>query len=297
MINYLKKCCLLLCFGAASFFSAAQQDASIADLSFYADVLVNATEGDHRVRANDAFMPLLETYLSSEGYSAQNLEAVKWISQQRPEAADFTIFTWQVKASEDAYRSYGFIRHDDGMVTPLKEAPFGLADIQFEVRDANSWIGGLYYHSMPTQVDGQDAWLLFGYSGYGRFDRMKFVDVLTFDDNRQPIFGAEIFKKQGAEAARATMLNRLMLVYSMDSRVTLNYNPGLELIIHDHLINRMGTLPGQGETWLSDGSYEGYKWDGEYWVYDEKVFEQVVTEGNYPRPNPVLDRRKEGRGK
>ena len=66
---------------------------------------------------------------------------------------------------------------------------------------------------------------------------------------------------------------------------------------HDHLINRMGRIPGQGETWLSDGSYEGYKWDGSMWVYDEKVFEQITEEGNYPRPVPVLDMRKEGRGK
>lgn len=269
---------------------------SIEDMSFYADVMVNAVEAKHRTRASEQFNVLFDEYIRSASFDAEALKEVKYISQQRTENAPFYIYTWQLKESENSYQSFGYIKMDSGEVFKLKPGKHEEVDMAYSFYGKDDWLGVLYYKIMPTTVEGKDAWLLFGYDGHSKFEHRKVLDVLRFDEANQPIFGAEIFKKE-VKGSRDNTMNRLVLTYSMDSNVTLNYNPNLNIIMHDHLINRMGRIPGQGETWLSDGSYEGYKWDGSMWVYDEKVFEQVLEEGKYPRPVPVLDIRKEGRGK
>ena len=286
---------ILICL-LSTFFTTIAHGQSAEDLSFYADIMVNAVEGKHRTRANQEFNTLFDQYIRSSSFDAEALKEVKYISQQSTDNADFTIYTWQLKASENSYKSFGYIKMHSGEVHELKSVPHEEIDMPYELYGAQDWLGMLYYKIMPTMVEGKDAWLLFGYDGFSKLEHRKVLDVLSFDEAGQPVFGAEIFKKE-EKSSRDNISNRIVLRYSMDSNVTLNYNPNLDIIMHDHLINRMGRIPGQGETWLSDGSYEGYKWDGSMWVYDEKVFEQITEEGNYPRPVPVLDMRKEGRGK
>lgn len=270
----------------------AVAQASLVDIDFYADVTINAVDAEHRLRANEQLVKLLEEYLSDDGADLVALSGVPFISQHQLAGSPYTIYTWQVMASEDKFDTYGYIKEEGGRLVELKDLGDIGADIAYEELSADRWLGALYYNVLPTTVDGRLAWLLFGYDGHSKFDRIKVCDVIRFVDG-QPVFGAEIFKR--GEGPRPDVRSRLLLSYSSDSNVTLNYNPSLDIIIHDHLINRMGRLPGQGTTWLSDGSYEGYVWDGEYWVHDDKVFEQVLQEGDYPRPSPVLDQRGEGR--
>ena len=110
--------------------------------------------------------------------------------------------------------------------------------------------------------------------------------MLTFEDG-QPVFGAEIFKKV-QENKRDDVKSRLLLKYSDDANVSINFNPGLDMIVLDHLIPRMGTRPGQGPTFLPDGSYVGYAWDAEngFFNYIDKIYNQVSD--TPPMPKPIL---------
>jgi hypothetical protein len=283
----------LLSFACVITSYCASAQALLADIDFYADITINAVDADHRVRANEQLVQLIETYLANEEADLAALkDEVPFISQQQLEGSAHTIYTWQVSVSDDAFETYGYVKEAGGKVVKLQDLDVLDGDTVYEELSPDRWLGALYYNTIPTIVDGQQAWLLFGYDGHSKFDRIKVCDVIRFVDG-EPVFGAEIFKR--GDGPRPDVRSRLLLSYSSDSNVTLNYNPNLNIIMHDHLINRMGRLPGQGTTWLSDGSYEGYMWDGEYWVYDEKVFEQVLQEGNYPRPTPVLEQRGEGR--
>ncbi|MBT8189180.1 MAG: hypothetical protein KJO29_02030, partial [Bacteroidia bacterium] len=75
----------------------------------------------------------------------------------------------------------------------------------------------------------------------------------------------------------------------------LNYNPGLKLIIHDHLIQRIGRIPGQGPVFLPDGTYEGYEFIEGIWMYREKIYDHTYDAA--PRPKPVLGNKKDLFGK
>jgi hypothetical protein len=78
--------------------------------------------------------------------------------------------------------------------------------------------------------------------------------------------------------------------YAADAQMTVNYNPGMEMIVVDNLIKKMSRIPGQGETLVPDGSYVGYELKEGYWTRIEKIATQIMDEA--PRPKPVLDQRK-----
>jgi len=146
----------------------------------------------------------------------------------------------------------------------------------------------LYYNIHTVTKNGQNLYVLFGYNAHKNYEHRKIVDVLSFDSDT-PVFGSEIFKKQ-EPGERGVIKNRIILDYSSDANATMNYNPGLDMIVFDHLIPRIGRIPGQGPTMLPDGSYVGYKWDGEYFNYVDKIYHQ--TQDTPPMPKPVLGKDK-----
>ena len=175
----------------------------------------------------------------------------------------------------------------DGKLTKLEEKEIS-SDPEYDVLYSDEWIGALYYNILTVNDGTSTYYVLFGFNGYSKYNNLKVADVLTFEGDK-PIFGAEIFV-QSSENGRANKQTRLMLDYSGDSNVSLNYNPGLDMITHDHLIQRIGRIPGQGPTLLPDGSYVGWKWAGDHFEYVEKIYHQVLDEA--PRPQPILDQRK-----
>ena len=252
------------------------------DLKFYADVIANAGNPVHRERANNTFSELMNDWINSDAFGLEDLESIQWLSVKHPEDRSFTLVTWQLEIDENNNKYFGYLIKDDKAIA-LKETTY-LDDLEYDVLSAKEWAGALYYNILTVQKDSQDIYVLFGYNSYKDYSHRKIADVLTFSEG-EAVFGSEIFKSQ-KEGERAIIKNRLILDYSSDANVSLNFNPGLNMIVHDHLIPRLGRVPGQGFTLLPDGSYVGYQWDGEYFNYIEKIYDQ--TQDEPPMPKPIL---------
>ncbi len=258
------------------------QDYSIDDLNYYADIMTNVEEYKHKERANEALIALVEKVI--ENKDSDMLKKVKWISSIAPADSSFHIYTWHTQYAKDKFNYNGYIVFEDDSFVKLNDETESLIqDYEYTVADANNWFGQLYYKIMP--IEGNDAYLLFGFNGLNNFENVKIAETITFDENNNPSFGSPIFYKEGESERDAKM--RIYLQYADDSNVSLNYNPGLKMIMYDHLIVRMGRLAGQGATQISDGSYEGYIWQKDKYIHVEKVFDHIYEEA--PVPDPVLD--------
>jgi hypothetical protein len=119
--------------------------------------------------------------------------------------------------------------------------------------------------------------------------------VLVSIEGNEAIFGNEIFVKK-SETSRNEMMQRIMISYSADSIVSLNYDDNLEMIVHQNLISRMGAIPGQGVTNVSDGSLVGYVYENQQWVYTPNLFTDVEVPTEAPRPQPVFNDKKDDVG-
>lgn len=268
----------LLCSALSMY--AFTQEATVTELGFYADVIANAGAPENRQKAHKQFKKLMDNWIESDDFSIDQAEQINWLSVKSPEDKSFAVITWQLKIDENDYSYFGYI-WKNGKVYPLSEEK-NMEDAEYNILSNNEWLGVLYYNLIPIKKGEQDYFVLFGYNGHKDYEHRKVADVLYFE-NDVPVFGTEIFKKQ-MEGERGVIKNRLILDYSVDANVSMNYNPTLGMIVYDNLIPVMGQIAGQGLTLLPDGSYSGYKWDGEYFVFVEKLYDQVLDDAPFPKP-------------
>jgi hypothetical protein len=261
---------LIICF---SFISLNAQDFSAleSDLAFYNDVMSNAFEYEHKAKAGEIFNQKFSEALNTEGSFEYPFQDLKWISNKTAENSSFRLFTWFVEVEENIFKNYGLIQFADGEIVNLTDMSDNMTDVEYEEQDKDYWYGALYYKMMAQEYKGENIYLLYGYNPGDAKNKMKVLDVLSFN-GKTPIFGKEIFKEVDSEK-RTLYKSRLLLTYSGKSNVNLNYNENLELIMFDNLVSTV--TPDQGPTNLPDGSYKAYKKDGEEWLYVEKVFDLI----------------------
>ena len=271
---------------------------TIALLSFG---VINDSIDINRFASCQRLIPTLVKALKTPNSFSYPFKRLQSISIQYPRDSSFRIFTWQLYVNKDEYRYYGAIQMNNSELKlfPLYDRSFEIqGDLSELVVKPNQWYGGVYYKTVQVD-DNPDIgpyYLLFAFDGYSFFRKRKVIDVLTFQDG-VPVFGAPVFvHKEGEEAGRVK--KRIWLEYSAETNVRLNFDEALDMIIFDHLME-VGGQYNEGPVNIADGTYEGYRLEDGYWVYVEKVFDQILDEA--PRPFPVLDQNKNkdlfGKGK
>ena len=86
----------------------------------------------------------------------------------------------------------------------------------------------------------------------------KWIEVMTFDQKNEPVFGGQYFNYQQDSLKRATQY-RYSLEYKKEARAILKYDEDSKLIIVDHLISETDE-PDNKWTYVPDGDYEAFKW-------------------------------------
>lgn len=277
-------------FLAASFVAQPTFIEKEKELAYHADVMVNAAEARHRVMAMEKFNILFgEALALSDSYKFP-FDSLKWISKKSPKDNSFRIFTWEVKVSDSDVKNFGVLQKNDGTIFVLTDDIDNAENLAEEEFSHENWIGALYYNLMEgTTTSGQPYYLLFGVNRWNKYENVKLIDVLFFSKEGKPYFGLPIFK-DNTNADEVKIFNRLAFKYAADAQVSLNYNPGMEMIMVDHLIRKMSRIQGQGETLVPDGTYVGYSYKNGYWNKIDKIATEIMDTA--PRPKPVLDERK-----
>ena len=264
---------------------SVQEDA----LELLAYSVVNDTSEANRFQACKQLIKGLKTALEIPNSFQYPFGKIKSFSILYPPDSSFRVFTWQLYVDIDEYRYYGAIQMNK---TELQLFP--LIDRSHEREEGylesmqllpNQWYGALYYNIEQVEIGKEYYYLLFGYDGYRFYHKRKLIDVLSFNEEG-PLFGLPVFEKE--KQNQNLTYHRIVLEYSAETSIRLNYDPDLEMIVFDHLIPLKGNY-GEGLTYLPDGSYEGYKLSGGKWIHVDKVFTQVQETPLLP--DPILDAR------
>ena len=292
MNNHIRNSIFFVLFCFSSYVGSSQMDFTTIEeeLAYHCDIMVNASEPKHRAIAMQKFNAQFMIALEDQAAVSYPFDSLKWISIKSPEDQSFRLFTWEVDLGPEDVRYFGAIKTKDNRLfvfqDNFKNTLGGLKNEEF---GADAWIGSLYYHLMEVNSTEGKYYLVFGINRWNAYENIKLVDVLFFTKEGIPYFGKPVFKaiKQGE---KEEVSNRLLYKYASDGYMTLNYNPGMELIVVDNLVRRMSRIPGQGETMVSDGSYIGYELKEGLWYKIDKIATQIMDEA--PRPKPILDQRK-----
>lgn len=253
---------------------ASSAQAQVDQLAFYSDALMNASKTEHRQYAFDKIEEIVDDVLAADSDMTTQFESLPWISVVSDTANSFRILTWQLSVGDSIFHYGGRMQHADGRITKLVEKK-QYRGLEASILRQDNWYGARYYKIIPFNRDGKQAYILLGFNAHSKWNRRRVAEVLSFNEDGLPVFGMPIFVKPG-EDIRRTAKSRLLLTYSRDSRVILDYDEQRDMLVHDHLVPIGERYPGQGTSFVSDASFEGYiRGENGLWEYRDRLFDQV----------------------
>ncbi len=304
---------ILLLLTVFFFFAApAQQAITAADLKILykkedslkamAKAFLTEAETADRMRQDSLFIKTLIRSLQIKSSFYFPFDSVKGVSHLYAPDSTFRIFTWQLSFDNDyAFnRQRGAIqfRTKDGSLNlvPLKDYSEFAADPLDSARTKNNWIGAVYYNIIQTAYNGRQYYTLFGFDGNSYRTNKKWIDVLTFDAQGQPVFGAQPYFVYEKEVPKHKPQRRFAIEYKKEASTTVNFDEDKNMILIDHLISETNE-PENRWTYVPDGDYEGFAWVNGKWQHADKVFTEKIDLkgvdpflGNPPVEVPLLDK-------
>ena len=250
--------------------------AELAVDSLSRNVLTNQQEAQ-RQHSVDSIMATFDTYFGEAASFKLPFTNTRSMSIQYPADSSFRIITGQHFVNDSTYRYYGGIQLASGAFIVLSDNSRELRNDHrdLDVLDANDWYGALYYRIFDCMINDEKYYLLLGFNAFTFYDKQKIIDVLSFGEDQQPIFGKNVFIADTGEVQDVSV--RKIYTFSADASFKLNYDPELGFIVLDHLMPISSPYPGQTLINVPDGSLEGYKYQGGLWQHIN-VLDQLPLE-------------------
>jgi len=300
----------LLAIGLAFFLSLAgySQSISAADkkklkakedtLQQYARNLIIDTLTADRMISDSIFTRTLVRALQIKNSFYYPFDSVQGISKLYAPDSTFRIFTWGMQFDEYYSRQKGAIqlRTKDGSLKliPLRDVSEFTDNAMDSVRGKNNWIGAIYYNIIKTQYKGKNFYTLFGIDYNSIRSTKKWIEVLSFNEKNEAVFGGPVFSFENDSIPKKTQY-RFGLEFKKDARVLVNYIDDLQMILVDHLVSE-NDEPENAWTLIPDGDNEAFKWENGKWVHVDKAFDYKIDMsdvdpyvGKPPVGEPILD--------
>lgn len=260
-------------------------------LKVFSDKMINAPDAPERFRADSNFVRGLVRSLKVKNSFYYPFDSLRTISHLYAPDSSFRIFTWQLKKDEYVYLQKGAIQintpNGELKLYPLFDYSMYTNKPGDSVRTKDNWIGAIYYRMIMKEHKGKKYYTLLGFDDFAVSSNKKWMEVLTFNERQEPVFGAPLisFKE---DTAKKPVQTRFSIEYKKEANTLLNYDPDLDMIVFDHLISE-SEEPGKKNTYIPDGTYEGFKWKDGQWVHVDKLFDFKLEDGQFPVDDKLRD--------
>lgn len=217
-------------------------------------------------------------------------DSLDCVSFLYPPDSSFRLMSWQAEVDKDKF-SYSACLQTKDTLYVFKENTRYFTHASFNTLElaGGNWYGCLYYGIKHFVNHKQDMYVLFGFQQPGPFTSRKIMDVLWFRDGK-PVFGNPVFCNRKKDEC----ISRMVLDYSSNATIRLNYDKEYKLIIFDHLIK--GANPdmyGQSIN-MTDGSYDAYKLrKNGTWEFIDMLWHDKQKEPPTDKPKTEESRKKD----
>jgi hypothetical protein len=260
-------------------------------LKDYAMYLNTDTLTEDRMISDSIFTRTLVRTLQIKNSFYYPFDSVLGISKLYAPDTSFRIFTWTIAFDDYYSRQKGAIqmRTADGSLKlfPLRDVSEFTEKPQDSVRTRMNWIGAVYYNIIRTQFKNKNYYTLFGFDNHSVMSSMKWMEVLSFNEKNEPVFGGPFFSYAKDSIPKPAQY-RFNIEFKKDTRVLVNYIDELGMILVDHLVSENNDEEHQW-TYVPDGDQEGFKWENGKWVHIDKVFTYKLQDGQAPVGDPLMD--------
>lgn len=259
-------------------------------LMVYSHLIMNDSIEDHRFASTKLFIPMLVKALKHENSFQYDFKKLQHVSIQYPQDSTFRVFTFHLFVNDNEYHYFGAIQKntEELNLLPLVDRKKEFSDIEYQQTTNRAWYGAVYYNIVGFDSPEGRKYLLFGYDGHSFFNRRKVIDVISFEGN-QAVFGHPVFVKR-SNGQITEEKKRILVEFSARSSVKVNYDLIQEAVVFDNLISIGPLGPNEKDSFVPDGSYQGYQLKEGLWEHIPKMFcDCPLEDGGAPRPEPVLD--------
>lgn len=243
-----------------------------------------------RFRADSSFIRTLMRALKLPYSFEYSFDSVSVSNLMAPDSS-FRIITWQLKKDEYTILQKGVIQKNtnDGSLVrfPLFDNSMFTSKPADSIRSANNWIGAIYYKIIKKTHLGKNYYTLLGFDEYTVNTNRKWIEVLSFDTNGQPVFGGPLFSFEQDSIKKPAQV-RYAIEYKKEAKAYMSFDLELDLLIVDHLISETDE-PEKKFTYIPDGDYEGFKWKDGKWIHIDKVFDFQLKDGESPKEAGIYD--------
>jgi hypothetical protein len=234
---------------------------------------VRSTKDDNlRLLENETLKALVEEILPYPGTFEYPFESFKTMSTITSPDGVFRLFNWNIEDNSGMNIHFCYLIMPSRAGKPneiieFKEDNFTLPPRPENTLVPTTWYGAIYYKILPVTKGNKTYYTVLGYDGSTRGTNKKIIDVFFFkNDNLR--MGYPMF--QEAKNSK-TLVRRVFFEYSEKVTIGVNMNEQLDAIVFDHLIPEMPNLEGMYDFYVPDMTYDGYRWDGNNWIYLEDL--------------------------
>jgi len=255
-----------------------------------ADIILDSLTAN-RMRSDSLFTRTLVRALQIKNSFFYPFDSVHGVSKLYAPDSTFRLFTWNISFDDYYSRQRGAIqmRTNDGSLKlfPLRDFSEFTDDAMDSVRTRINWIGAVYYDIAETNYNGKNYYTLIGFDNNGVMSNKKWLEVLTFDEKSEPVFGGSYFSFE-KDSVKRNPQYRFSLEYKKEARAILKYDEDSKMIIVDHLISETDE-PENKWSYVPDGDYEAFKWQNGKWLHIDKLYNYKLNDGDAPIPDPLMD--------
>ena len=263
-------------------------------LKNHSDSIINANSWMQRFNSDADLTRSLVMALKTPYSFYYTFDSVYIYTLYAPDSS-FRIFTWQIMKDLSYYRQRGAIQMNtkDGSLKlyPLFDVSDFTDNPNDSIREATRWIGAVYYKIILKNYNNKKYYTLLGTDENNERTNLKWLDVLTFNQEGKPQFGYNGFVYNDKDITKPKRpCYRFSLEFRKNGGARIRYDDKLDVIIFDRLFSE-GNDPQTKSTLIPYGDYEGFRWINGKWIFTATPFEALELEEK-PNifPKPFLDK-------
>ena len=239
-------------------------------LQTLANKILTASNDSLKDEANKLLIEDIEELLLLRGsfhYTFENLDKLSVLTSPDKK---FKLFNWVVPKENEEFEYYAYLqfykkRKKELYFVKLNDISSFIDDEQYKMFTDGDWYGALYSNIVHTKFENQNYYTLLGWDGNNSSTTKRIMDILYFDENEEPVFGAPIIKMNDGTRYR------MVLEYSKNTSTNIVYDEEKEYIIFDHLEPVEGAQKGMYEFYIPSLSYDGLTFKNGKWRFVEDI--------------------------
>jgi len=264
--------------------SVQEEEAAIGKLMVQ---IAGRPDFDELNRLNAEVFSKLKAMLNTPESFNYPFDSLKHIGKVVSPDNNWKLFTWNIPLPGGYHKIFGLLQVKRDKVSPL--VTYELIDSRTKIPTPmgqtltpQQWYGALYYQVVKKKADGRVYYALIGVDPNDMFTSKRVIDVLYFDEQGNPQFGAPIFDNGKRK------FSRIIFEYSAKVSMVMRYVPESDMIIFDHLSPSEPRYSNDYRFYGPDFSYDGFKFEKGRWLLYSDL-DMRNAERPKPKKKPVVE--------